>query len=441
MSRGTGSGIEQPRSRGLTKARQNPGMSAESGASRRRSSRTEIVPEPPPIGVGLEAVGRFLRSMRQALGLTQDELAARTNSLPWPVSRAAISALEKGKHSPAATTILALAEVLRIDTMEVMDRLKLATARKPSGVAPSYEALDVQFKDLFGAGEFRQALTLLDEAAEQVGRARIDPRERNRRLATIDIRRATTLKRLGALLAARASAERALGRATDFPELRADAYIALAECQLRLGNLQLGIDSADRGVDAASGCVAAVIARAWDQQGRALAELGRHEDARQAYVRARDKATEADDPVHRIHCEGNIGARLLVLGKKGEARKRISEAVRLARALSRPALEAIWLVALGRVELAAGRLPAADRAADAALRMAQAGEQWLTVFRATMLKHALARRRNPRDPDRHRIAYLKKLYRWVEENVSDPDVREFREELLKRPDNLRKEDA
>lgn len=218
------------RSRAVEKSRQNPGISATVPPAQEPARGRVRLPGAPPAGIGLLSVGRFLRSMREALGLTQDEIAAKTNGLPWPVSRAAVSALEKGKHAPAATTILALCEVLRIDATEVMDRLKLAAAPRRPIDNRDYAQLRLWFEGFFSTGDFRQALTVLDAMAMAAAKDRaVTPSERSRRLVAVDISRATTLKRLGAITASRSSAERALERSAEFQDLQANAYVALSE--------------------------------------------------------------------------------------------------------------------------------------------------------------------------------------------------------------------
>ena len=46
-----------------------------------------------------------------------------------------------------------------------------------------------------------------------------------------------------------------------------------------------------------------------------------------------------------------------------------------------------------------------------------------------MLLHRIAKAVDPTTEDRHRVAYLKKLRSWVEEDVADPDFREFIAEI------------
>lgn len=203
----------------------------------------------------------------------------------------------------------------------------------------------------------------------------------------------------------------------------------------------MGVDAAERAVEVGASCDEAIQGLAWNARGRALWEADRYEDARNAFVRAREQATKAKDRDNLVHYEGNIGMCLLELGHPKQARTSVLRAVELAREVGRPALEAIWLVEMARVALAESNWDEAERGANAAIRIAQRGDHWLTIFRATMVKHRAARGRNPIDPDRHNIAYLKRLLGWVEGDASDRDIRDFRKEVLELHGSREAEDA
>jgi transcriptional regulator with XRE-family HTH domain len=367
--------------------------------------------------------------MRESFGLTQDQLAAKTEGLDWPVSRATISALEKGKHSPSAVTILALTTVLHVDPMEIFDRLKMATPVPPEYRKLSVEQLDARFLELFGSGQFREALTTLDTIMSRLVESELDdPATKCRQMALAEVRRATTLRRLGALVAAKESAERATLLSTEHPALMAAAYQVLVAVHLRRGYLQLGLDAAERAVELAASGGAALMGQALVEKGRALLEARRFEDAYRVFTEARDRLLEAGDDVHVLTATGNMGVSLAHLGKRSEAESRIRSAVDLAQKLRRPDLEARWLLELGRVAYEGGHLEGAGRLANDALLIAQRGEYWQVAFGAAMLLHRLAKVADPKTPDRHRMAYLKKLRSWVDEDVSDADFREFLDE-------------
>ena len=81
---------------------------------------------------------------------------------------------------------------------------------------------------------------------------------------------------------------------------------------------------------------------------------------------------------------------------------------------------------LGRLALSRGRLDEADGLAAAALAIAKPRDHALVTFRAEWLRHAVQRHRDPADPDRHRLAYLKKLYTRIDEHGGVEEVREFK---------------
>ena len=75
-------------------------------------------------------------------------------------------------------------------------------------------------------------------------------------------------------------------------------------------------------------------------------------------------------------------------------------------------------------------LDEADRYAEAALRLVKPGGRRLTVFRAEWLAHRIARQRDPLDPDRKRLDFLRKLYGRVKEHQGIDVIREFEEMAL-----------
>ena len=71
------------------------------------------------------SVGNFLRSTRESLRLTQAQVAAKTRESPWQLSRAAVSAIERGQNFPGLEAMLALSNVLHIDPKELIERARL----------------------------------------------------------------------------------------------------------------------------------------------------------------------------------------------------------------------------------------------------------------------------------------------------------------------------
>ena len=430
MPSGLPPGSWKRNSRILESSRQDPVK----GAKRRSAvavppSRAKL-PALPPQAVALASIGTFLKAMREALGMTQDRLATKTAGTDWPVSRATISAIEKGKHSPTAVAVMTLTTALHVDPMEVLDRLKIATAVPEEYRKWTVEQLDERFLEAFHSGRFREGLAILDTMmARLTGSTSDDPARRKRRMATVEQRRAATLRRLGAIVAAKWSAERAIGLADGQRDLMARAYMVLVETHLRLGNLPMATDSAGLAVELSGGCGAELIGQALIEKGRTLLVASRFDEALRAFAEARDRAAEAGDAVHVITSTGNMGCCLVGMGKHSEAEARFRTAVELAEKERRPDLEARWLVEWGRIAIEKGRIEEASRHGQKALSIAQRGEHWQVVFSATMLLHRIAKAVDPETEDRHRVAYLRKLRSWVEEDVADPDFREFVAEM------------
>jgi DNA-binding XRE family transcriptional regulator len=80
-----------------------------------REAETEVVPiqngqdaAPEPAGANLAAVAKLVASRREALGLSQRELAKRAG-----ISHTVVSRIESGEHSPSPRTLERLANALR----------------------------------------------------------------------------------------------------------------------------------------------------------------------------------------------------------------------------------------------------------------------------------------------------------------------------------------
>jgi len=108
----------------------------------------------------------------------------------------------------------------------------------PGGDAPSYE-------DLAGLAEAAPSFTaFIDPDDERFLLEFGADSETQGPIARAQIRRATTLRRMGALLAAREAAEDAVERSRGDDPLTAEAYVALAEAQARLDRGRLALASA-----------------------------------------------------------------------------------------------------------------------------------------------------------------------------------------------------
>lgn len=379
-----------------------------------------------------KAIGAMFRSAREVQHLSQDQLADLTDGAPGgPVSRTTISSIERGRSMPGVDTLLSLTSVLYIEPMEVLERINLATKVPVDLTGFSLEDLSRKAEEHFWAGDYRMALATYDAMFERFA---LDPpkdlAERARVHARIEINRAVAMRRCGALNAARSAAERAIERTEAIPTLRAEAYMVLASALGQMGSFALAEDATERAVQLAAAGDAILQGRAWNQKGSVLHRARKFKEARDALLTARQMLAKTRDYYHRIRIEGNIGECLMDLGQTKQARTRFTRAIELARKYGDPACEASWLVELGRLALQSEQLDEAGQCALAALRIAKPAEQLLTIFRAEWLQHLIARACNPKEPDRRRLGFLRKLYVRLKEHQGLDVIREFKEQVL-----------
>lgn len=373
------------------------------------------------------SVGNFLRSTRESLKLTQAQVAAKTRESPWQLSRAAVSAIERGQNFPGLEAMLALSNVLHIDPKELIERARL-TAVVPMDITGLTEhQLEDRASQYFWAGDFRQALSVYDAMAQQLSLEAPERKEVVQRLATLEVRRATTLKRIGALISAIASVERAVSLAAKLPATQAEAYVVLADLQAQRGHLPLARDAAERSIELCRGANPTRLAWAYMVKGKALFLGENFADAKEAFVEARVHAAAHDDHKHQSHIAGNIGNCCVALGQIDEARGWIDKAIELSRLYRQPALEASWLVELGRIALLQGHTGEADRLACAALKIARPNEHTLTVFRAEWLRHRVAHLAGPESPDPNRVKLLRELFLQLDQHEGVDEVMEFKQ--------------
>ena len=398
----------------------------------RRSRRTDLSQDAArvrrPTLTPAQQIGLFFRTTRQAQRLSQEQLAALTRRRPGRVSRAMISAVERGRHLPGLEVLLTLSQVLHISPNEVLERLELARGEPVETHGMTFEALDRQASESFWAGDPRRAAACYDAMLGKLRQEPDDDREAQaRRTATTELRRGAALRRCGATAAARASIERAITLSDSMPEIQAQAYLVLAALLVQLGRLPLARDAADRALEIA-GELGHVKLRGWCwiEKGEVLAASGEHAEARDAFLRARKHVRAAGDHHHAIKVEGNIGHCLHALGRYDQARRRYVGAVALARRHKVPLSEALWLVELGRLALDRSITDEADGCAAAALRIAKPKDDLLTCFRAEWLRHRVVRQTRAGELDRHRIAYLKRLYVKLEEHRGVDEIEEFK---------------
>ncbi len=372
------------------------------------------------------SIGAIFRSARVGQRLSQDQVAALTSGGTLEVSRTTISAIERGSNLPGLEVLVSLSRVLQLDPSEVLELVELQSAQPVDLTGISRAELGRRAEEAFWAGDFRRALSTYDAVLQHLV---LDPPanepERLRLQVRNEVNRAATLRRLCALSASRAAAERAIAQGGRFPELQAEAYEVLATVLIESGKLEFARDAADHAIRLSSKCEPRVRGMAWLNKGQVCFEDGDHEGARVAFLEARKLFAEAFAHTHLIHVEGNIGSCLLEQKKPGLAREHFVSAVDLARRSAAPALEAYWLVEIGRVDYSEGRLDRADSFAEAASQIAKPADQVLTIFRAEWLRHQIATKRDPAAVDRHRLAYLVRLYGRLGEHRGLAVIREF----------------
>jgi tetratricopeptide (TPR) repeat protein len=379
-----------------------------------------------------QAIGSFLRAARETQKLTQEQVASMTRGTPWRLSRAAISAIERGQNFPGMEAMLALSNVLFVDPKQLVERARLSTTVPVDVTGLDYDELDKRATACFWEGDFRQALAVYDAMLEMIALGDEGSTDETRaRIAALEVRRATALKRAGALLSAIATAERAISLSVSTPRTQAEAYIVLADLQCQRGHLPLATDAAGRAIELARAVDSRTLGWAWMVLAHTRFLEGKFEQAREDFLEARRFARDADDKLHMTHIEGDIGMCYLALGEVDDARKWVRRAVELAQRQGQPTLEASWLVELGKIAFRHGSTEEAENYAAAALQIAKPHEQYLTIFRAEWLRHRLVKAEDPSASDRHRLAYLRKLYQQLDQHEGIEEVQEFRKSALR----------
>ena len=354
-----------------------------------------------------------------------------TKDSPWQLSRTAISAIERGQNFPGMEAMLALSNVLYVDPRELIERVRLATIVPIDVTGLSFDELEKKAAGHFWSGEFREALSVYDALLEMIALEEKQDAATQTRLARLEVQRSAALRRTGALAAATATAERAIALAVDAPSIQAEGYIVLAGLHCDRGLLPLANDAAQRAIELAADADLKTQGWAWVVKASSLYLAGKYEQARKAYLEARACAVESNDRKHQTHIEGNIGACWLGLGLIAEARTWVRRAIALAHEEGQPALEASWLVELGKIAAQEKRYDEADNYARAALRLAKPLEHRMTVFRAEWLRHRLVKLRNPEESDRHRLAYVRKLFMLLDRHEGIEEVLEFKQTVMR----------
>ncbi len=341
-----------------------------------------------------------------------------------------ISAIECGNALPGLVTLATLSRALHFEPSEILEFIDVPVSVPLDLTGVSLDQMFCKAESLFWAGDYRSSLATYDAMLE---RLRLEPHEdpsENLRLhARTHLNRATCLRRCGALSAARTAAERAISDSND-DTIKAEAWTLLASLMVQQGSPAIANAFADLAISITEDLGPKV--QAWGKmvKGEALNASGRFADAASAFEGALTLAREAGDTYHIAHIEGDIAACLLGMGKTAEAKMQLVRAIETARGYGVSAVEASWLVLLGRLALDAGNIDEAEAHARSALLIAKPKNQLLTVFRAEWLRHLAIIRRDPGSRDRQRLSYLRKIYEYVKDHQGVEDLREFREAVL-----------
>ncbi|MCP3977853.1 MAG: helix-turn-helix transcriptional regulator [bacterium] len=398
-----------------------PHDAATEPARTRRSSGAHALPE---------LVGAMFRTAREIQGLSQEQVALRTDGLA-ELSRTTISDIERGKSLPTLPVLVSLSKALHIDPAEVLEQVSVETTTPFDVEGLGVETALAKAEALFWAGDYRAALSMFGSTLEILHRDESLEDNKSRRIrAKIEVNRATALRQISALRAATASARRAIEFSREFPDYQAEAYMVLASLDSHQGLLELAELHAEKSISLAENGNAKLRGKAWSQMANVLFRMDRFEQARHAFLEARKLALEAGDVRDQASTEGNVGACLAMLDQPEQALRRFVAAIDLARKCSDPAAEAFWLVALGRLAFERDSLDDADRYAALALEIARPSERVLTVFCAEWLRHLVVKRRDPTARDEKRTRQLTKLYSRVKEHRNLDVIREFEESIL-----------
>ncbi len=378
-----------------------------------------------------ETVGAIFRTARESQRLSQEQVAELTNGRSGQISRTAISDIERGKCLPGLEAFVSLSRALKIEPAEVLERVDLASAVPVDLTDLPLEDLLKRGEEFLWAGDYRKALSVYDAMLDRLVLCPPENEDERRRWhSRLEVNRAVALRRCSAVKAAQAAAQRAVELSGGMPELQAEAYMVFASVLSHEGHLTLAGVASDQAIALSAETNATLKGRAWSQRGNVLFRMGRHREAREAFLKSAKLLRQTDRYHDQIKVEGNLGACSLELGQRSQAGERFKKAIELARKFQAPAAEAFWLIELGRTALDDGKLDEADAYGQASLRIAKPADQFLTIFRAEWLLHLVVKARDPKATDRNRLAYLRKLYVRVQEHQGLSVIKEFETTVL-----------
>ena len=374
----------------------------------------------------------MFRDARERLGLSQNRVAELTAERGFPVSRSAVSEIERDRNMPGIESLVALCEALQLEPREILERVIARRGIAPDVAGCSLDDLRRRVQVLYKNGQTRAADSVYVLLAERLEvDTSIEPTERLRLRAHVQLMRSWILANSGHLSPAEAAAKRALHLAAGSEDLQVVALTVFAGIHLNEGLLSLAQSESDWAVRLArANGTPRELSMASNIQACCLFDGARFEEAAEMYRRALEFAVQSGNERPQAINEAAVGACLARLGHPSAARRRYRRALELARKIGEPYCELYVQIETGRLAVRMDELDDADRCAAAVLRMVTAADHPVAVFNATWLRHQVTRRRNTRKPDRHTLAQLKRLYPRASNSLRSEAVREFRSEIL-----------
>ncbi len=378
------------------------------------------------------AVGAALRASRRALGLSQHQVSDLTAEYGIPVSRSAICDIERGCNLPGIESLVSLCNVLQLDLRELVDRIVSPMQLAGDVAQSSIPELKRRVSLLYWNGQYRAMAAVCSVLLARIEAEPLsEPKDQQRLCVRIELSRSAALRRTGRFQAAEVAVRRSLHFAAGNIDFQADCLLSLARLHTDQAIYPLAQAESDLAIRLAErGGSLRILAFAWAARAQYLHATLRLEEAAEANRRSRDYAIQVGDERLQAGAEGSLGSCLLDLGHPSAAFKRCAGAVELARKGGDRNGEATWQIETGFVALSLETPDEAERRAAAGLRIARNCDNLTTVFRGIWLQHRISRRRNSLKPDRHRIAYLKRLYPRVAGHKNVDVIREFRREIL-----------
>lgn len=208
--------------------------------SRERSEQAErravSVSEPAGLPEAAEGLGKRVRTLRGAAGLTQTELAAGRFSKEY------LSQIERGKTRPTVETVTWLAERLGVDATLLLTGVSATERSRWEATLARAAALNEQYRYAEAVPEFAQVRTAAQAAGVKELELRALAGEGWARLQEGELKEAATL-----LSEARSLAEDA--RFSDIE--RADVLFRLGACRYQLSSISTAVGLLDAALELA----------------------------------------------------------------------------------------------------------------------------------------------------------------------------------------------